>query len=82
MHEQWIACRHLGERLRDGFFLALVGAEEGSRPVESIGPGTVRWTERAFRTVWLERPPTPATKGDVGPLSRFLAEKWLGEEAD
>ena len=82
-HERWIASRFLGERIRAATFLGMVGqTEQRSVRTERIlleEPADA-WIRRAFGEVWERRPQWHIADSDVGPLQRYLAEAWVGQQ--
>ena len=83
LHERWITARYLGEAFRSAMFLALAGIGEGDdHPAIRITDDdpTDEWVRRAFAEVWRRRPSYRRSEAQVGPLQRFLAEMWLGDQ--
>src|SRR5207237_9417921 len=79
-HNRWVSYRFLAERLRSAFFLALVleaydpTAEQG---VPVVSDSSEEWLARAFREIWVVRPPTAATGEDFLATRQFLADVWF-----
>jgi hypothetical protein len=85
LHERWITARYLGETFRSAMFLSLAGiGENEEHPAIRIADDdpTDAWVRRAFAEVWHRRPVCSRNEADVGPIQRFLAEAWLGNQID
>jgi hypothetical protein len=82
LQQRWISARYLAERLRNSFFLALVGADEqpptGALVSEDIPAAP--WVGTAFRMVWMQRPPIDADPVPVASLRGFLSHAWVDHQ--
>jgi hypothetical protein len=82
--DRWISYRFLAERLRSGYFLALVGAGDrttgSSRPERPayLADPTEVWIQRALEEVAARRPEVRIGPGDVGRLRDYLCDRWIG----
>ena len=84
--DRWISYRFLAERLRSGYFLALAGAGDRTRPGERREPSaylsdpTEVWIERALDEITARRPPVRFGPAHVVPLRDYLSEHWIGAQ--
>lgn len=84
--DRWISYRFLAERLRSGYFLALAGAGDQTRPGERREPPaylsdpTEVWIERALDEITARRPPVRFGPAHVVPLRDYLSEHWIGAQ--
>ena len=84
--DRWISYRFLAERLRSGYFLALAGAGDRTRPGERREPSaylsdpTEVWIERALEEITARRPPVRFGPAHVVPLRDYLSEHWIGAQ--
>jgi hypothetical protein len=81
--DRWISYRFLAERLRSGYFLALAGAGDRTRPGERrersayLSDPTEVWIERALDEITARRPPVRFGPAHVVPLRDYLSEHWI-----
>ena len=81
--DRWISYRFLAERLRSGYFLALAGTGDRTRPGERREPSaylsdpTEVWIERALDEITARRPPVHFGPAHVVPLRDYLSEHWI-----
>ena len=84
--DRWISYRFLAERLRSGYFLALAGAGDRTRPGEQRERSAYRsdptevWIERALDEITARRPPVHFGPAHVVPLRDYLSEHWIGAQ--
>jgi len=84
IHDRWIDCRLLAERLRSSFFLALTGLNlrehaEGP-PGDEPGAFTADWQSQAHEELWRLRPPFAPTEADVPALREYLSAVWIADQ--
>lgn len=81
--DRWISYRFLAERLRSGYFLALAGTDDQTRPGERrersayLSDPTEVWIERALDEIAARRPPVRFGPADVVPHRGYLSEHWI-----
>ncbi|HEY8043749.1 MAG TPA: hypothetical protein VIF35_05755, partial [Streptosporangiaceae bacterium] len=81
--DRWISYRFLAERLRSGYFLALAGTDDQTRPGDRrersayLSDPTEVWIERALDEIAARRPPVRFGPADVVPLRGYLSEHWI-----
>ena len=84
IHDRWIDCRLLAERLRSSFFLALTGLNlrehaEGP-PGDEPDAIAADWTSQAHEELWRLRPPFAPTEADVPALREYLSAVWIADQ--
>ncbi len=83
LHDQWISCRFLAERLRSSYFLTLAGTgDRGTRPVRlaHFYDSSEAWIERALTEVMAHRPRLDHGPGQVASLRDYLSRCWIGSQ--
>jgi hypothetical protein len=82
VHERWISCRFLAERLRASLFAAAAGIDvvrnAGSEQIFPI-QREERWLRRAMDGVWLRRPGVGVPASPQG-IRRFVVEGWIEDQ--
>jgi SMODS and SLOG-associating 2TM effector domain 1 len=81
LHDQWISCRFLAERLRSSYFLALAGTgDRRARPVRLayFQDPSEAWIERALTEVMTLRPKLDHQPSQVESLRGYLSRCWIG----
>jgi hypothetical protein len=83
LHDRWISCRFLAERLRSGYFLALAGT--GDRRVRSVrvaylSDSSEAWIERALTEVMARRPELATGPPKVALLRDYLNHYWIASQ--
>jgi hypothetical protein len=79
VRDRWLDCRSLAEAVRSALFIALTDLQIEDTRASLDGAVTVRghWFQRAFSTIWEERPVLSAPSEATDELTRFLTESWL-----
>jgi SMODS and SLOG-associating 2TM effector domain 1 len=80
LHDQWISCRFLAERLRSCYFLALAGTgDRRGRPrrLTYLSDSTEAWIERALIEVSARRPDLDVAASPVIALREYLNRHWI-----
>ena len=80
LHDQWISCRFLAERLRSSYFLALAGTgDRRGRPTRLtyLSDSSEAWIERALTEVMAHRPALHAWPPPVTALRDYLNRYWI-----
>ena len=85
VHDQWISCRFLAERLRSSYFLAL--AQTGDRRGRSarlayLSDSSEAWIERALTEVSARRPELDSGSPPVKELRGYLNRHWITSQID
>jgi hypothetical protein len=81
LHDQWISCRFLAERLRSSYFLALAGTgDRRAHPVRLayFQDSSEAWIERALTEVMTLRPKLDHQPSQVESLRGYLSRCWIG----
>jgi hypothetical protein len=84
-YDRWISYRFLAERFRSAYFLALAGLRghrEASLEHARLGHTSEEWLRWAFGEVWSQRPQVELPPSSVEDLRQFLAEAWVGDQAN
>ena len=82
LHDQWISCRFLAERLRSSYFLALAGTGDQrgrSARLAYLSDSSEAWIERALTEVSARRPELDAGSPPVRELRDYL-NRWIGSQ--
>jgi hypothetical protein len=87
IHERWLSCRFLAERLRTARYVAQTGADaRRSAELETIFVDrSADWSVRAFEEVWDSRPRAgfqALSDEEVSRLSHVLADEWIDDQID
>ena len=83
LHDQWISCRFLAERLRSSYFLALAGTGDQrgrSARLAYLSDSSEAWIERALTEVSARRPELDAGLPPVRELRDYLNRCWIGSQ--
>jgi hypothetical protein len=83
LHDQWISCRFLAERLRSSYFLALAGTGDQrgrSARLAYLSDSSEAWIERALTEVSARRPELDAGSRPVRELRDYLNRCWIGSQ--
>ena len=83
LHDQWISCRFLAERLRSSYFLALAGTGDQrgrSARLAYLSDSSEAWIERALTEVSARRPELDAGPPLVRELRDYLNRCWIGSQ--
>jgi len=83
LHDQWISCRFLAERLRSAYFLALAGTGDRrgrSARIAYLSDSSEAWIERALAEVTARRPELDAGPPPVTALRDYLNRYWIGSQ--
>jgi hypothetical protein len=83
LHDQWISCRFLAERLRSSYFLALArtGDQRGrSARLGYLSDSSEAWIERALTEVSARRPDLDVGSPPVRELRDYLNRCWIGSQ--
>ena len=83
LHDQWISCRFLAERLRSSYFLAIAGTgDQRGRPARLayLSDSSEAWIERALTEVSARRPELDAGSPPVRELRDYLNRCWIGSQ--
>jgi hypothetical protein len=83
LHDQWISCRFLAERLRSSYFLALAGTGDQrgrSARLAYLSDSSEAWIERALTEVSARRPELDAGSPPVRELRDYLNRCWIGSQ--
>ncbi len=83
LHDQWISCRFLAERLRSSYFLALAGTGDQrgrSARLAYLSDSSEAWIERALTEVSARRPELDAGSPPVRELRDYLNSCWIGSQ--
>jgi hypothetical protein len=83
LHDQWISCRFLAERLRSSYFLALAGTGDQrgrSARLAYLSDSSEAWIERALTEVSARRPDLDAGSPPVRELREYLNRCWIGSQ--
>src|SRR5271165_173648 len=83
LHDQWISCRFLAERLRSSYFLALAGTGDQrgqSGQLTYLSDSSEAWIERALSEVMARRPGLDDGPPPVGALRDYLKRYWIDSQ--
>jgi uncharacterized phage-like protein YoqJ len=83
LHDQWISCRFLAERLRSSYFLALAGTGDQrgqSGRITYLSDSSEAWIERALSEVIARRPGLDDGPPPVGALRDYLQRYWIDSQ--
>ena len=87
-HELWISYRHLAERLRSMFFLAVAGKSAdadvltgGAALASGRGAPSEGWISSKVTVIALAQPKIVVGEDEVSPLRRYLALHWIEDQA-
>ena len=83
LHDQWISCRFLAERLRSSYFLALAGTGDQrgqSGRLTYLSDSSEAWIERALSEVMARRPGLDDGPPPVGALRDYLKRYWIDSQ--
>ena len=83
LHDQWISCRFLAERLRSSYFLALAGTGDQrgqSGRLTYLSDSSEAWIERALSEVMARRPGRDGGPPPVGALRDYLKRYWIDSQ--
>ena len=83
LHDQWISCRFLAERLRSSYFLALAGTGDQrgrSARLAYLSDSSEAWIERALTEVSARRPGLDGGSPPVRELRDYLNRCWIGSQ--
>lgn len=83
LHDQWISCRFLAERLRSSYFLALAGTGDQrgqSGRLTYLSDSSEAWIERALNEVMARRPGLDDGLPPVGALRDYLKRYWIDSQ--
>ena len=83
LHDQWISCRFLAERLRSSYFLALAQTGDrrpGSARIAYLSDSSEAWIERALSEVTARRPELDYGPPPVSALRDYLKRYWIDSQ--
>jgi hypothetical protein len=83
LHDKWISCRFLAERLRSAYYLTLAGTGDRQARAERLdyfSDSSETWIERALSEVLAHRPASDLTPADLSALKEYLGDNWIGRQ--